>query len=207
MFYTSKLMNNNGYANAKRAIDKSVAACGLGYIDLFLIHSPYPDKKMRLESWRAVEEAKDAGQLKSIGVSNYAERHLQELYESKPKYLPVVNQVDLHPFMVRAELVKFCKAKNIVLEAWGPLVRGMRFQNKTLLKIAQAHGKSAAQVLLRWGLQHGFVVLPKSVHRERIVANADIFDFELSPGELAELDALDEYLVTGELYLPREYWG
>lgn len=124
IFYCSKLQSNNGYESAKRSIAASLQKCGLGYIDLYLIHSPYGGKRRRLESWKALEEAKDQGLIKSIGVSNYGERHIQELLDSNPKHRPTVNQCDLHPFMARLTLVEYCRANNIALEvSWYGRIR------------------------------------------------------------------------------------
>lgn len=148
IFYCSKLQSNNGYQAAKRSIAESVKKCGLGYIDLYLIHSPYGGRSNRLDSWRAIQEAKDQGLIKSIGVSNYAERHIQELLDSNPKYPPTVNQCDLHPFMARLQLVDYCRANNIALECWGPLVRAERFDHPTIKELASKHSATPAQVLM-----------------------------------------------------------
>jgi diketogulonate reductase-like aldo/keto reductase len=196
IFYTSKLMHNTSFERAKKDIRKSVDACGLEYIDLYLLHGPYPGKKERLEAWRALEDGVEAGLLKSIGVSNYGERHLKELFERQPKIKPCVNQIDLHPFMQRSDLVRFCQVHDIVLEAWGPLARAEKWQDPTLKRLASEYNRSAAQILLRWSLQKGFVPLPKSTHAERIKANTEIWDFELSEASMKELDSLEEYLVT-----------
>ncbi|ORY84778.1 putative aldo-keto reductase [Protomyces lactucae-debilis] len=196
IFYTSKLMHNTNFERGCKDIRKSIEACGLGYIDLYLLHGPYPNKQARLDAWRALEDGVESGLIKSIGVSNFGERHLRELFDSNPKIKPVVNQIDLHPFMTRTSLVQFCKEHDIVLQAWGPLARAERWQDPTLQSIAKEYERSPAQVLLRWSLQHGYVPLPKSTHVERIKSNAQLWDFELSDATMAELDGLDEYLVT-----------
>ena len=202
LYYTSKLQSNGTYEHAARAIRKSVEACGLGYIDLYLLHSPYPDKKSRLESWRACEDAQEAGLVRSIGVSNFGVRHLKELMQhegsggTRSRRMPVVNQIDVHPFMTRSAEVDFCREQGIAVEAWGPLVRGERMRDATLLEIARARGKTVAQCLLRWSIQRGFICIPKSVKVDRIRENCKIFDFELSEGEMRRMDGLDEYLVT-----------
>ncbi|KAJ1024673.1 hypothetical protein NDA13_004600 [Ustilago tritici] len=154
IFYCSKLQSNNGYESAKRSIEASLKKCGLAYIDLYLIHSPYGGKKRRLQSWKAIEEAKDRGLIKSVGVSNYGERHIRELLESKPKHRPTVNQCDLHPFMARKELVEYCESEGIALE------------------------------------------IPKSVSKQRIIENADVYGFELDDQDMDKLLSLDEHLVT-----------
>ena len=153
IYYTTKLKVNSTYDHARKAIRKSLKQSGLDYIDLYLIHGPYPNREARLASWKAMTEAVEEGILKSIGVSNYAERHLDELLSTKPKVKPVINQIDLHPFMTRESLVQYHKKHGIQLEAWGPLARGMRFSNQKLKTIATKYNKSAAQILLRWSLQ------------------------------------------------------
>ena len=149
-----------------------------------------------MASWQAIEEAIDEGLIKSAGVSNYGVRHLEELYATSPKHPVTVNQLDLHPFMQRKEDVAYNKQHGIVLEAWGPLARAMRFNNPVLKRVSEKHKKSPAQVLLRWSIQNGYVPLPKSVKRERLESNKDIFDFELQQSDMDDLNKLDEYLVT-----------
>ncbi|KEI36735.1 uncharacterized protein L969DRAFT_612211 [Mixia osmundae IAM 14324] len=187
---TTKLMANSTYDHAQ-SIKLSLKKLGLDYIDTYLIHGA-----ARLASWKACEEGVRLGLVKSIGVSNYGERHLVELEKAGSKTVPCLNQIDLHPFMTRVELVKYCQDHNIIAEAWGPLARGMKFSDPTVSEIAKAHNKTTAQVMLRWGLQRGHVVIPKSVSQARIIANAQIFDFELSNDEVEQLTALDCYLVT-----------
>ncbi|KAJ1573615.1 hypothetical protein NDA11_007902 [Ustilago hordei] len=148
IFYCSKLQSNNGYESAKRSIEASLKKCGLGYIDLYLIHSPYGGKKRRWQCWKAIEEAKDKGLIKSVAVSNYGERHIRELLESKPKHRPTVNQCDLHPFMARKELVEYCESEGILLECWGPLVRAERFHHPAIMELAKKHSVTSAQVLM-----------------------------------------------------------
>ncbi|KAN0064694.1 hypothetical protein ACQY0O_002324 [Thecaphora frezii] len=196
IFYTSKLQSNRGYQSARRSIQQSVDKCGLGYIDLYLVHSPYGGRERRLESWKAMEEAKDAGLLKSVGVSNYGARHIEELLETSPKHRPVINQCDLHPFMARLDLVEYCQKHDVALECWGPLVRGERMKHPTLQKLAEKHGVTPAQVLIRFSLQRDYVTIPKSVSKGRIEENAQVFGFELDEGDMEELMRLDEYLVT-----------
>lgn len=195
VFYTTKLRSNSGYAAARKAIQKSLDACGLGHIDLFLLHSPLGGPEMRRESWRAALDAKAEGKVRSIGVSNYGVRHIQELVDSGVE-LPAINQVDLHPFMTRTDIVKICREHDIALEAWAPLVRGYRFKHPDIVTLAKKYGKEPAQILLRYSLQKGFIALPKSVSKQRIASNVQIYDFELTPEEIAHLDTLDEQLVT-----------
>ncbi|KAF5341370.1 hypothetical protein D9758_012283 [Tetrapyrgos nigripes] len=195
VFYTSKLKNNNGYERVKRAIEKSVKDCGLGYIDLYLVHGPIGGPKARLESWKAVVDAQKEGKLKSIGISTFGIRHMKELVETDLP-IPAINQIDLHPFQTRNDIVSYCKEHGIVLEAWAPLVRGLRFNHPKIKAFAQKYAKEPAQILLRYSLQKGYVTIPKASSKVRIVANTKIFDFELEEADVDALDALDEGLVT-----------
>ncbi|EPQ29432.1 uncharacterized protein PFL1_03187 [Pseudozyma flocculosa PF-1] len=196
IFYVSKLQSNRGYQSAKSSIQQSLQACQLGYIDLYLVHSPYGGRQRRLESWKAIEDAKDAGLLKSVGVSNYGQRHIEELLATCPKHEPVINQCDLHPFMARADLVEYCRKNEIALECWGPLVRGERMDHPTLKNLAKKHSVTPAQVLIRFSLQRDYVTIPKSVSKDRIEENANVFDFALDEKDMERLLSLDEYLVT-----------
>merc|ERR1712225_98111 len=153
-------------------------------------------QKARLESWRAIEDAVAEGVIRAAGVSNLGVRHLEQLYEAGLKVPIAVNQMDLHPFMRRTELVEFCTEKGIVMEAWAPLVRGMRFKHPALVALAEKHSKTTPQVLIRWGMQKGFIVIPKSIKKERIEDNARVFDFTLSEEDMKRLEDLDENLVT-----------
>ncbi|ORY34629.1 putative aldo-keto reductase [Naematelia encephala] len=195
IFFTSKLMHNRTYASALSDLRLSLKKSGLTYFDLYLMHSAIGGPEIRKEVWRALCDAKEEGLVRSIGVSNWGAKHIQELLDRNAE-LPVINQIDLHPFMRHPEIVDICEKNDIILEAWGPLARAMRFGHSVVVKAAKAHKKDEAQIMLRWGLQHGFVVIPKSVSQKRIVSNANIFDFELTKEEMAELDDLDEYLVT-----------
>ncbi|KIM26064.1 hypothetical protein M408DRAFT_330833 [Serendipita vermifera MAFF 305830] len=195
IYYTTKLRSNQGYAATKKAIKSSLDKCGLGYIDLYLVHSPLGGAQARLDSWEAILDAQKNGKIKSVGVSNYGVAHIQEMVDSGLP-LPVINQIDLHPFMSREAIVEICRKHDIVLQAWAPLVRGEKFGDPTVQALAQKYSKTPAQVLLRYSLQKGYIPLPKSVKQERIKANKDIYDFELSQEEMDKLYALDEYLVT-----------
>ncbi len=190
-FVTTKLWHSDhGYDPAKRAARRSLVTLGLDYIDLYLIHWPRANSPAdRLESWRALEELKDEGVCRSIGVSNYAIRHLEEL-AGHSRTSPSVNQVEFHPFVYDPELLSYCAAHGIQVEAYSPLTRNRRLNDDAIASVARAHGRSPAQVLIRWGLQHGVVEIPKSVHRERIRENARVFDFELSAEEMVRLDSL-----------------
>ena len=190
VFITTKLRNqDHGYRQAKRALDASLDDLGLEYVDLYLIH--WPVERLRLESWRALEEALEEGKARAIGVSNYLPRHLDELLAAS-LVTPAVNQVELSPFLYQRDLLDYCRPRGIAVEAYSPLTRGRRLNEPVLVAAAARHGKTAAQVLIRWALQHDLVVIPKSVSRERVHENAAVFDFTLSDADMAELDALDE---------------
>ena len=197
LHFTSKLKDNRTNYDAVRAsISKSVKECGLGYIDLFLLHSPLGGREARLTSWKAVEDAVLAGEVKMGGVSNYGAKHIEELMATNPKVKPVVNQIEVHPFNTQTEIRQACDKYGIVVEAYAPLVRGMRMKDRTLNAVAKKYGVTPAQVLVRWSIQKGFVTLPKSAKKERLVENADVGGFELEEEDVKRLDGLDEKLVT-----------
>ncbi len=195
VFVTTKLWNQDqGYDSALRAFDSSLKRLGLDYVDLYLIHWPVAD--LRLESWRALEQLFQDQRARSIGVSNFLAPHLKEL-AAAAKVLPAVNQIELTPFLQRRETTALCRELGIALEAYSPLTRGERLNHPAVLEIAARTQRSPAQVLLRWNVQHGSIVLPKSVTPARIVENAGLFDFELDASAMARLDGLEEGLVTG----------
>ena len=195
IFVTTKLWNaDHGYDNALRAFDASAQRLGLDYIDLYLIHWPVPEQ--RLDSWRALEQLFEAKRARTIGVSNYLVPHLEELLPHA-KHLPAVDQIELSPFLQRRDTVALCRKHGIVLAAYSPLTRGQRLDHPVVRAIASELGRSAAQVLLRWGIQQEFVVLPKSVRAERIAENGSVFDFVLDARQMQRLDDLDENLATG----------
>lgn len=192
IFVTTKLWNaDQGYEASLRAFDRSLKSLGMEYVDLYLIHWPVPE--LRLESWRALEKLLQESRCRAIGVSNFTVAHLRELLQTSPT-VPAVNQVEFHPFLFQERLLTFCRFHDIQVEAYSPLVKAHRLDDARLATLAHRHGKTAAQILIRWSLQHDLVVIPKSVRRERIAENADVFDFELSPADLAPLDALNENL-------------
>ncbi|KAK0720152.1 NADP-dependent oxidoreductase domain-containing protein [Lasiosphaeris hirsuta] len=197
IFYTTKLRDNStSYDAVRKSIRRSVAACGLGHIDLFLLHSPHGGREARLASWRAVEDAVLAGEVRMGGVSNFGVRHVEELMAAGPRVCPVVNQIEVHPFNTQTAIRDVCAKHGIVVEAYAPLARAMRFGHPTVVEMSKAYGCTPAQLLLRWSIQHGFVTLPKSVKQARLVANADVGGFEISNQDLEVLDGLDEKLVT-----------
>ena len=195
IFVTTKLWNSDqGFDAALRAFDVSLARLGLDYVDLYLVHWPVP--KRRRDSWRALERLHGEGRARAIGVSNYMVNHLEELL-GESRVPPVVNQIEVSPFLQQREVRAFCRAHGVIVEAYSPLTKGVRLGHPVVGEIARRIGKTPAQVLLRWGLQHEMVVLPKSVHPDRIRENAAIFDFALDENSMAQLDGLEEGLVTG----------
>lgn len=198
IFFTSKLASNVSYNATRQSIKESIRASGLGYIDLFLIHAPYGGKARRLECWRALEDAYADNEIRAAGVSNYGVKHLKELLATNPKVFPVVNQVEIHPFNTRSEIAAFCQQNNIVVEAYAPLARAYRFRHPTIVSLAEKYNCTPAQLMVRWSLQHGYVPLPKSIKKERIIANVQVEEFDIEPEDMKIMDGLDEYLVTGE---------
>ncbi len=194
VFVTTKLWNgDHGYDSTIRACEASLERLGLRYLDLYLVH--WPVEKLRGESWKAMATLLKQGKCRAIGVSNYTTRHLRELLEASDT-VPAVNQVEFHPFLYQTELLEFCQSHGIQLEAYSPLTRGERLNHPKILSIAANHRKTPAQVLIRWGLQHGLVVIPKSVRKERIVENSQVFEFTLAREEMDALDALNENFRT-----------
>lgn len=190
IFVTTKLWNSDhGYESALRAFERSRRELGFDAVDLYLIHWPVPG--LRHESWKALLRLRDQGLVHSIGVSNYTIRHLEELLPVSP-VPPSVNQVEFHPFLYQAKLLEFCRGRGIQIEAYSPLTKGYRLNDAVVAQIAAKYGRTPAQVLIRWSLQHGLVVIPKSVRPERIRENAQVFDFDLRREDMDLLDALDE---------------
>jgi methylglyoxal/glyoxal reductase len=191
LFVVTKLANHDhGYQRALRAFENSLERLGLDYVDLYLIHWP---GNARDQSWQALQRIAADGRARAIGVSNYRVDHLEHLL-SWAEVVPAVNQVEFSPFLYQRELLDYCNAKGIRLEAYSPLTRGRRFGDASLQAIARRLGRTPAQVLIRWALQHGLIVIPKSARRERILENADVFGFSLSRKDMTVLDALDERL-------------
>jgi len=180
---------SGGYQSCLDAIDDSLKNFGFDYLDLFLIHSAYGGKDVRLDAWKALLAAKKAGKLRSVGVSNYNVKHLEEITEAGLE-LPSVNQVELHPFCQQKPIVEYCRAHGIIVQAYTPLVRG-EFENTVLQELSKKYGKAPAQILIRWSLQHGFVPLPKSQNPDRVRSNIDVFGFEISKEDIDKLDELD----------------
>ncbi|KAJ7924967.1 NADP-dependent oxidoreductase domain-containing protein [Mycena leptocephala] len=190
LFITTKCVSKtHGYASTLKGVDTSLAKFKLDYIDLFLIHDPFSGTERRLATYKALLEAKAAGKIRSVGVSNYGVHHLEELKGANFE-MPTVNQIELHPLCQQKPIVEYCKANSIVVQAYCPIIRG-KMDNEVITKIASKHNRDPAQILLRWSLQKGYVPLPKSATPSRINSNAQLYDFELDAQEMSSLDALD----------------
>lgn len=191
LFVTTKLwVQDTGYENTRKAFEKSLARLQLDYLDLYLIHQPYGDVH---GSWRAMEELYREGRVRAIGISNFHPDRVMDLIIHN-KVTPAVNQVETHPFCQQVETQRFLQENNVQIESWGPFAEGKNdlFSNELLSAIGSKHGKSIAQVVLRWLTQRGVVVIPKTVSKERMVQNFNVFDFELSSEEMAAIATLDK---------------
>ncbi|MBX4151180.1 glyoxal reductase [Paenibacillus sp. LC231] len=189
LFITTKVWNDDqGYEKTLQAFETSRKKLGLDIVDLYLVHWPGKDKY--LDTWKALIHLQKEGLVRSIGVSNFQIRHLQHIIEDTG-VVPVVNQVELHPLLSQKELLGFARENQIVLEAWSPLMQG-NLDQPVLAQIAEKYGKTTAQVILRWDIQNGVIVIPKSVKEHRIRENAGIFDFELSAEDMAAIDGLNQ---------------
>jgi len=190
VFITTKLWNSDhGYETALKACDDSLKRLGLKYLDLYLIHWPVPE--IRNESWTALSKLLKDGKCRSIGVSNYTIQHLTELLEDAD-VVPMVNQVEFSPFLYQKQLLDYCEENKIQVEAYSPLTQGAKLNHPTIQQIAKKHGKTPAQVLIRWSLQHNLVTIPKSIREERIKENSQVFDYNLTSEDVRVLDSLDE---------------
>nr|WP_244163106.1 aldo/keto reductase [Paenibacillus pectinilyticus] len=195
LFVTSKVWNADlGYEATLAAYEASLAKLGLDYLDLYLIHWPVQGKYV--DAWRALETLYQEGRVKAIGVSNFQIHHLEDVMGSG-KIKPMVNQVELHPLLAQTDLHQFCLANGIQLEAWSPLMQGQLLDNPILKGIAEHHGKSIAQVILRWDFQRGIVTIPKSTKEHRILENGSIFDFELTNDDMTAIQGMNENLRVG----------
>ena len=216
IFVTTKLWNSD-HGNPQGALDTSLRKLKLDYVDLYLIHYPVRERR---QSWRALEALRAEGKARSIGVSNFTIRHLTELL-AQTKTVPAVNQIEFHPYLYQRDLLEFCAGKGIVIEAYSPLTKGARLKDPKLVAVAKKYStgerrpalsrsrlplvdrlfprsesKSTAQILIRWALQHGLVVIPKSANRTRIFENADVFNFEITAEDMRLLDGFNENLRT-----------
>lgn len=195
LFVTSKVWNNGlSFDETIAAYEESLEKMGLDYLDLYLIHWPGKDKYM--ESWKALESLYKDGRIKAIGVSNFQVHHLEHLLEGA-EITPVINQIEFHPKLIQTGVRDFCRKHNIQVEAWSPLMNAELLSNEIIKGIAQSHGKSTAQVILRWDLQHGVITIPKSMTESRIQENISIYDFELTSEQMDQLDALNEDFRSG----------
>src|SRR5690348_16531298 len=197
VFVTSKLDNGfHAYDAALAAFDRTLAELGFDHVDLFLIHWPLPRVGDFVETWRAMEAIEESGRARAVGVSNFQPHHLDRVL-AETSVVPAINQVEVHPFLVQEDVRAYDTKHGIATEAWSPLARGKVVDDATIRAIAEAHGRTPAQVTIRWHLQRGDVVIPKSVTRSRIEENFAVFDFELGDDELAAITALDRGQRTG----------
>ena len=194
IFITTKLWNSDhGYERAITAFEESRKKLGLDYVDLYLIH--WPVEGIRSETWKAMEKLLEEGKCRAIGVSNYMTWHLEELL-SHSSTIPAVNQAEFSPYLYLRDLLEFCQSHDIQLESYSPLTKGVKLDDPKLAAIASKYSKTPAQLLIRWVLQHGVVVIPKSSRKERIEENAAVFDFTISPEDMNALDSFHQNLRT-----------
>ena len=190
LFITSKVWNaDQGYEETIAAYEESLKKLKLDYLDLYLVHWPVEGKYK--DTWRALETLYKEKRVRAIGVSNFQIHHLQDVIKDA-EIKPMINQVEYHPRLTQKELQAFCKEQGIQMEAWSPLMQGQLLDNETLQAIAEKHGKTTAQVILRWDLQNGVITIPKSTKEHRIIANADVFNFELTKEDMEKIDALNQ---------------
>jgi 2,5-diketo-D-gluconate reductase A len=191
VFLTTKLWNDNqGFDAALTAFDRSLERLGRDSVDLYLIHWPQPSKGLYVDTWRALVRLREEGRAKSIGVSNFQPEHLQAIMD-KTGVAPAVNQIELHPDFQQRTLRAFHQANGIHTESWSPLGQGKLLDNPQIAAIARKHGKTPAQAVIRWHLDSGLIVIPKSSNAQRIAQNIDVFDFRLDADDMAAIDALD----------------
>lgn len=192
IFITSKVWKDSmGYENTIKSFNETLNNLDLDYIDLFLIHWPKNnDEKLNIDTWKAMENLYKEGKVKSIGVSNFLQKHLKIIIDNC-KVLPAVNQIEFHPGLVRKDTIEFCRKNDIVIEAWAPLGKGKMLNNEKLSRLAKKYNKSVAQICLKWCLQNNVIPLPKSQNSERMKQNLDIFDFEISVEDMNEVDNIE----------------
>jgi diketogulonate reductase-like aldo/keto reductase len=190
VFVVSKVWNSDqGYESTLKAFNDSLERLNLDYLDLYLIH--WPVKEKYKDTWRALEHLYRVKKVRAIGVSNFLKHHLEDLLKSA-EIVPMVNQMEFHPYLVQQDLIDYCNAHKIQYEAWSPMMQGRIFELESIKKIGLKYGKSPAQVVLRWDLQKGVITIPKSAKKERIIDNASLFDFELSNEDMAYLEGLEK---------------
>lgn len=192
LFITTKVYNDmQGYEETHQSFNESLERLNLDYVDLYLIHWPITEKYH--DTWRAMEEIYESGRAKAIGISNFHPQHIEDLMTTA-KIKPMINQIELHPSQNQKELVAYCQKQDIAITAYSPLGHGNILSNPTIKEIGEKYNKSIAQVILRWDIQNGITAIPKSVNQDRIAANLEVFDFELSSEDMAKIDELH----TGE---------
>jgi 2,5-diketo-D-gluconate reductase A len=190
-------LDDLGYENTLKAFDKSLKLLGLDYLDIYLIHWPAPKRGLLyVDSWKAMEKLKNEGLVRSIGVCNFHPHHVDEILKVA-EHKPVLNQVELHPWLTQDKVLEYDNSHSILTQAWSPLARGKILEEDMLAELAKSHGKSVAQVVLRWHIQRGIAVIPKSNSMERITENMNVFDFELSEQEIASISSLNSNFRTG----------
>lgn len=195
LFITTKVWNDDqGYDNTLKAFEKSVQQLDLDVVDLYLIHWPIAGKF--IETWKALEKLYKDGRVRAIGVSNFLDHHLQELLASA-EIKPAVNQIELHPKLMQTSTVDFCTDNGIAIQSWSPLGRARYLDDPVLVKLAEKYGKSVAQLVIRWHLQHDFIVIPKSTKAERQQENIDVFDFAIDQSDMEQIDAMDTGMRIG----------
>lgn len=198
IFVTTKVwVSDQGYDSTLKAFEGSLQRLGLSYVDLYLIHWPVQGKIV--ETWKAMIKILKDGKSRSIGVSNYSIDEIQKTIQSS-EIVPSINQIEFHPFLYQKGMLQFCNNNNIQVEAYSPLTRGIKLNDPTIIKMAKKYGKTSAQILIRWGLQHGLVVIPKSIHKNRILENSQVFDFNIETRDMILLDSLNENLRIVFLY-------
>ncbi|KAJ7387023.1 hypothetical protein OS493_003986 [Desmophyllum pertusum] len=205
IFVVTKLYDDDhGYEETLKAFDKSLGKLGMEYVDLYLMHSPVPDKVV--PSWNAMVKLQQQGLVRSIGVSNFGIHHLEEL-KKHSTVIPSVNQIEVHPFLQENDVVNYCKKEGIAIQAYSPLTRGEKLGHPTLKSIADTYRKTPAQILLRWCIQKNYICIPKSSRSSRIVENASVFDFNLSDKDMNILDGLEEGFRTGKPKIQQPWNG
>lgn len=181
----------NGYGNPVKALDDSLRKLGRDYLNGYLLHWPGTDEKAMLSTYEKLLREKEKGKIRSLGVSNFLERHIDAIHSAFDQY-PAINQIEAHPYFPQKDLVEYCQKRNIAVMAWAPLGRGVELKDTRVEKIAKETGKTAGQVLLRWQVQGNKIPIPRSAHSDRIILNAQVFDFSLSDAQMSVLDAMNK---------------